>query len=70
MLTSDLTDIVSTIRRDFENGKINDKELKLLYLQYSLLKDIGLFVDRAKLLFPHLNCGLASVYLQKLFPQA
>jgi hypothetical protein len=59
--------IIKIARKLFETGLINDNLLIDLYNHYN--KDVGntnLFIKRAKDLFPKLNCGLASVYLQKL----
>ncbi|MBI2573727.1 hypothetical protein HYV86_07715 [Candidatus Woesearchaeota archaeon] len=57
--------VALTVRKDFEQGTINSNELRDLYQQYTCIEDIELFLLRAQELFPTLNCGLATVYLQK-----
>ncbi len=39
-------------------------QLIRLYSQYNPLEDVASFMGRAVELFPHLNCGIASIYLQ------
>ena len=56
--------LVAKIRTEFENNQINEELLKRLYQQYNHLNDINAFVRKAKNSFPHLNCGLATVYLK------
>lgn len=60
--------IASEARADFENLRINETELKQLYQQYNPLEDIDSFMRTAGEIFPHLNCGLATVYMKRLFP--
>lgn len=50
--------------RLFETGAIAYSLLKKLYLAYNANVEIDSFLKQAKTLFPHLNCGLAAVYLQ------
>ncbi len=57
-------------RADFEADKIKSDELRELYFQYNPIKEMDIFMKRAKRMFPHLNCGLISCYLQKRFPKS
>jgi len=52
------------IRNDFEKNKINYTLLKKEYMKYNKIKGIHRFIKKSKILFPKLNCGLASVYLK------
>ncbi len=61
-------EIACRVRADFEAGAIDESELKLLYRQYNPLDDIDSFMAHAREMFPRLNCGLATVYLKKIFP--
>ncbi|MBS3168250.1 hypothetical protein J4216_03940 [Candidatus Woesearchaeota archaeon] len=61
---SKLKAIVIKSRKDFENKKINKETLKELYLNYNKIEEIDTFLDEAEILFPKLNCGLASLYLK------
>ena len=54
------------IRNDFEKNKINYTLLKKEYMKYRKIKNIDSFIKRSKVLFPKLNCGLASVYLKNI----
>lgn len=63
-----LKEIAVRARVAFESGLISKDELKALYQHYNPLPDIDLFIERAKALFPRLNCGLASVYVHKRLP--
>jgi hypothetical protein len=67
MILSNIEKIASKVRADFEARRINEDELKQLYQQYNPLDDIDSFMKSAREIFPNLNCGLASVYLRKLF---
>lgn len=58
------SDAIELVRRDFESGKIPKKLLADLYHNYNPSVEIDSFIDEAERLFPALNCGLASVYLQ------
>jgi hypothetical protein len=58
--------IAQLARRRFESQQVCPAILSVLYQAYNPLPDIGSFINRAKTLFPRLNCGLASIYLQKL----
>lgn len=61
-----LADRVLEIRQEFENRSISDSILADLYAKYSDIEDTGLFVRKAKEMFPRGNCGLASLYLKKI----
>jgi hypothetical protein len=63
---STIEKIALRARKDFEKGNIDKNELRRLYLNYNPIKNINLFIKKAKKFFPKLNCGLASVYLKKL----
>ena len=53
-------------RTVFEHKSVNKKILQTLYEKYTTVPDCKQFIERASDLFPKLNCGLASVYLQYL----
>lgn len=65
MLTNELLNIAKKARKDFEFNKIPFKFLKKLYSEYNHVEDMNRFLNEARLLFPNLNCGIASVYLNK-----
>lgn len=48
----------------FERGEVEKDLLEHLYLNYNLVEDIESFLHKANKMFPHLNGGLASVYLR------
>lgn len=58
--------IADQARKDFENNFVEQKLLKKLYCKYNNIKNIDVFMKRAGRIFPRLNCGVASVYLQYL----
>lgn len=60
--------IACKAREDFETQIIGETELKQLYQQYNPIDDIDSFMRKAREMFPCLNCGLATVYLKKFFP--
>lgn len=62
----ELLDLVSSVRTKFEEGKIDYKLLEELYLNYNKIDCIDEFLLKSRELFPKLNCGLATVYLQHL----
>ena len=71
MLTKkQVEEIAFKIRLDFENQKIDENELGELYQRYNSIKSIDSFIQIGKEVFPNLNCGLATVYLKKLFPDS
>lgn len=57
--------IASDVRRQFAARLIEKRRLKHLYNKYHYVKDMDLFLSRAEMLFPSLNCGLTSLYLRK-----
>ena len=59
-------DIAGKIRREFEERMIPRDVLVSLYSAYNPKVDVDLFVDEAEKIFPKLNCGLTSVYLQSI----
>ena len=65
-----VTQNIKKVRMDFENRRIDVNRLKRLYQEYNPIDNIQLFISSAKKMFPHLNCGLASVYLKSLFPNS
>src|SRR5262249_48340439 len=55
------------IRTLFENHQVNELLLQNLCHAYnSEVKNLALFVRRAKDFFPYLNCGLATIYLRAI----
>ncbi|MBS3169954.1 hypothetical protein J4210_05720 [Candidatus Woesearchaeota archaeon] len=66
MNLSNIKKMASQARADFEARRIDEAELKQLYQQYNPLEDIYSFMKSAREMFPNLNCGLATVYLQRL----
>src|SRR3954469_2029442 len=52
------------IRRRFESRKIPPLLLACLYESYTHVDDVTKFVTTAADIFPRLNCGIASTYLQ------
>jgi hypothetical protein len=56
-------------RETFESGSISRELLARLYSEYNPGVEIDSFLDEAARLFPTLNCGLASVYLQYILGQ-
>ena len=66
----DIQTIAFKTRSKFENRKVDGSLLKELYLQYSIVENIDLFIEKALQMFPKLNCGLASIYLNYLYPQS
>lgn len=64
-IVMDLNSKVYGIRRDFEKGSIPDSILVSLYSGYNKEVDSSIFVTKSKKMFPKLNCGLTSLYIQK-----
>lgn len=54
----------SRIRNNFEFNSILASQLVRLYQDYNPIEDINLFIDRARVFFPRLNCGIASLVLR------
>lgn len=62
-----MQDVIWKTRKQFEMGEIDYYLLKKLYEKYNpRLKNVDLFLERSKILFPKLNCGLTSIYLQHI----
>lgn len=60
-----ITSTAKRVRKEFENQAVDKKLLAELYRAYNQnVTNIDKFVDQAISLFPRLNCGLASVYMQ------
>jgi hypothetical protein len=51
-------------RTDMEQHRVDETRLKKEYREYSNTKNIDTFFEKARYLFPKLNCGLASVHLK------
>jgi hypothetical protein len=57
--------IAKRVRKEFQDNSIPLSVVKELYLSYNPAeKKIDEFFDKAKILFPNLNCGIASAYLK------
>ena len=67
MIDQKIKQIATKTRDEFEAWKIDEIRLKKLYQNYNYIKDINPFIKHSKKIFPHLNCGLTSVYLKSLF---
>lgn len=65
-MSSDVKSITEKVREDFEQKRIPRDELVRLYSEYNPKIDASVFVAEAEKVFPKLNCGLASVYLQNI----
>jgi hypothetical protein len=57
--------IAKETRELFERGRIAPFLLAALYQTYNPVPDVLDFVRTARKIFPRLNCGLASLYLQR-----
>lgn len=51
------------VRRAFERGEFDAAIARQAYLAYAPDIDVDLFLRRSQKLFPALNCGLCSTYL-------
>lgn len=65
-LVSEIEFTTKNIRASFENKSIALHELSRLYANYNPDVDADVFVRKAEILFPKLNCGLASLYLRSV----
>jgi hypothetical protein len=54
---------IAEVRAAFEAGSYDDGIAAAAYQAYASVPDIELFLRRARVLFPALNCGLCSAYL-------
>ncbi|MEP7166724.1 MAG: hypothetical protein ABI758_01945 [Candidatus Woesebacteria bacterium] len=66
MSDQNLSVVVHAVRSSFETGKIPEALLLSLYQSYAQIPNLGEFIRQSAKLFPKLNCGIASVYLQHL----
>lgn len=64
MIISIAEKTVRQTRKQFETGLADQKLLVNLYRDYTDVGDTEKFVNKAKDIFPHGNCGLASLYLK------
>lgn len=65
MITPITEKTVRQTRKQFEIGLADQELLINLYREYADVGDTEQFVNKAKYIFPHGNCGLASLYLRK-----
>ena len=63
---SKIQTIVERVRVEFEEKRVPKDLLSCLYTRYNPEIDGNRFVAEAEKLFPKLNCGLTSVYLQDM----
>ena len=61
---TDLLELATEVRAEFEAAQIPPELLAWLYRQYNREVEAATFVAEAAKLFPRLNCGLACVYLR------
>ncbi len=61
---NELKEAAYVVRRKFESGKLEESRLAKLYDSYNPIPNTRLFVRSSVEMFPRLNCGLASLYLQ------
>jgi hypothetical protein len=64
-----LEQYAAAARSALESGSVSREVLSRLYTGYNPDVAIDSFLDKAAELFPSLNCGLASVYLQHVLDQ-
>lgn len=64
-----LFNLVAQTRHLFEQRRIDPSLLAHLYQRYHPLTDIKHFIAHSQVLFPKLNCGIASLYLQYLLQE-
>lgn len=58
--------VAENIREKFEQRQIPNKELAKLYSEYNPKVNKDVFITEAVKIFPKLNCGLTSIYLQQI----
>lgn len=56
--------IAHHVRKQFENNTVDVKRLMTAYHSYNPIKNTCLFLQQAQRMFPQLNCGLTTCYLQ------
>ncbi len=61
-----MQDVAENVRAKFEQKLIPKEELAQVYSKYNPWVDGEEFVVEAEKIFPRLNCGLTSVYLQRV----
>ncbi len=64
MHETELQSVADDARRAFETKSVDEALLAELYGAYADVGDTALFVKRALGSFPHLSCGLATVYVR------
>lgn len=64
MIISNAKKVVRQTRKQFETGLADQGLLVNQYREYADVGDTEQFVNKAKDIFPHGNCGLASLYLK------
>ena len=64
-----IKEIVTEVRERFVARQVSRDVLQRLYHQYNPSVDAVIFVAEAERMFPHLNCGLATVYLRAILGQ-
>ena len=57
---------VHRARYELQHGLVSKKLLCSLYSRYTPIDHVESFIQQSIILFPRLNCGIASVYLQHL----
>lgn len=62
----EIQDLARDVRKKFELGLIPKEILVKLYSEYNPKVEAVTFVNEAETIFPSLNCGLTSVYLQEV----
>ena len=62
---SNFQKVANGVRHQFEDHEVDASLLQTLYALYNpAVGDVVRFVEQANEFFPHLNCGLATVYLK------
>jgi len=61
-----LLKIAQKAREDFLSKRIDKETLKKDYFIYNPITNIDEFIEKAKHLFPKLNCGLTTAYLREI----
>jgi len=61
--------LITQARHLFEQRRIDPQLLAELYRNYNPISDLQTFISQSQTLFPKLNCGLASLYLQHVLKE-
>src|SRR3989344_5019206 len=69
MKLKEIKEIVEKVRNDFEQQNIDYNLLGRLYNEYEPMKGLDSFINTSRKIFPHLNCGLTTVYLKSILKQ-